>query len=406
MTNKHIDPVTGEVLSDQISSTLATWPTFVQGLSAAEEMQARAKIAMKLSQAYSEIERVLHDDRNTEHKYSYASAETIYRTCRNGLTKVGLAIVPIMGNYLDIPILKKDNSGERRGAYLLVDFNFCLIDSETGYTIVIPWRGEVMEYGDKAFNKAATNATKYMLRTLFLLPTDREEDADRHSPTDRPSTRYEKRKEPERTANDEALEAKSHRVKFATEFMRKHGLDLDRINLKKFKETAELYGLEVMETFYNFCMARPDLKTWPDYIQLLEEYNQSKTMMEGKEPSESLPPTKSESCEPGPEPKPSDAQTKSKSAKEAAPTTGTRQESEPEKPTAANSSESFIQACERLSKAVRLSPDKLLIARRANAVTFTVEELVAETISNFPRGGVAQLYATLERLEKSLAEDK
>ena len=186
MENTTINPDTGEVLEDTIRQALDAWPKVIAGLEPAVEMAARAKLAAKLTEAYNTIEGVLHDDTNDEHRYSFASAETIYRTVRAGLAEVGLAIIPFMGNYFETPILKKDNSGERRGAYLVVDFDYCLIDAETGYTLVIPWRGEVMEYGDKAFNKAATNATKYMLRTLFLLPTDKDDDPDRDSHTDRP----------------------------------------------------------------------------------------------------------------------------------------------------------------------------------------------------------------------------
>lgn len=188
-----VDPLTGEVLEtvniqENIITQIDRWPKVVTGLDPLKELELRGKLAFKLSQAYQKVSAVLHDDKNTEHKYSFASAETIYKTCRNGMAEVGLAVIPFMGSYLEVPILKNDNSGERRGAYLQVNFDYCLIDSETGYTVVIPWIGEVMEYGDKAFNKASTNATKYMLRTLFLLPTDKEEDPDRNSEEGRPGT--------------------------------------------------------------------------------------------------------------------------------------------------------------------------------------------------------------------------
>lgn len=183
---REIDEASGEVV-ETMERKLDEWPKIVQGLEPLKELDLRGKLALKLSKAYRAVAAVVHDDTNTEHKYSFASAEVIYKVCREGMAEVGLAILPFMGDYLEAPILKKDNSGERRGAYLQVNFDYVLMDSETGYGIVIPWVGEVMEYGDKAFNKASTNATKYMLRTLFLLPTDKDEDPDRGAEQGRPS---------------------------------------------------------------------------------------------------------------------------------------------------------------------------------------------------------------------------
>lgn len=209
MADEHrtVDPQTGEVLEtvnvQAIDTKLAEWPKVIPGLDSERELELRGKLALKLSKAYLAVAAVVHDDQNTEYKYSFASAETIYKACRAGMAEVGLAVIPFMGSYLEVPILKKDNSGERRGAYLQVNFDYCLIDGETGYTVVIPWVGEVMEYGDKAFNKASTNATKYMLRTLFLLPTDKDEDPDRGGEQNRPATQSapNARQEPRRGAN-------------------------------------------------------------------------------------------------------------------------------------------------------------------------------------------------------------
>lgn len=185
-----LDPSIGDVPVGHFSHVLASWPKVLEGLDLAKEMELRGKLALKLSKAYEEVSAVAKDGRNTEHKYNFASAETIYATCRAGMAKVGLAILPFMGSSIEAPILKKDQSGERRGAYLQVQFDYCLIDTETGYTVVIPWVGEVMEYGDKAYNKASTNATKYMLRTLFLLPVDKDDDPDKGSEQGRPALRH------------------------------------------------------------------------------------------------------------------------------------------------------------------------------------------------------------------------
>ena len=191
MSERNIDQETGEV-SETITRRLDEWPKVIGGIEPLKELELRGKLAAKLSKAYVAVAAVVHDDNNTEHKYSFASAETIYKACRKGMSEVGLAILPFMGDYVETPIFKiaqGGGQGDRRGAYMQVNFDYVLMDTETGYGVVIPWVGEVMEYGDKAFNKASTNATKYMLRTLFLLPTDKDDDPDRASEEGRPATR-------------------------------------------------------------------------------------------------------------------------------------------------------------------------------------------------------------------------
>lgn len=278
---------------ENIERRVQTWTTTVKGLTPEKELEMRGKIALKLSKAYVAIESVIHDDKNQKHDYSFASAETIYRTCRKGMAEVGLAVVPLMGEFIEIPIYTRQPNGaegDRRGAYVQVDFDFVLMDGETGYCIVIPWRGEVMEYGDKAFNKASTNATKYMLRTLFLLPTDKGEDTDSTDHNDRPSRNRggqrgggRDRSEPQQDQETHAgrgqgqgqaevqtpqltpEEAEKRRVaKEANDLIEKMGLKGDAMGLKDFSKIARSKEKEPLTAFLETAKANPTLKTWTE----------------------------------------------------------------------------------------------------------------------------------------------
>lgn len=151
-----------------------------------QELALRAKLAAKLTKAYGLTKSVEKDQKHPKHNYKFASVESIYRSAREALEEAGIAILPIMGPFMAEEVRRKEDSNERSGAYLQTRFDFCLVDSETGYTLTLPWVGEVAEFGDKGINKTATSALKYFLRTLLMLPTDGEDDPDRGDGAARP----------------------------------------------------------------------------------------------------------------------------------------------------------------------------------------------------------------------------
>lgn len=273
-----------------IKATLEGWPKSFP-LEPDKELELRGKLALKLSKAYAEIDAVAKTGRNDTHKYNFASADDVFAVCRSGMNKVGLAILPVMGAYTDLPIWKIDNKGnetaERRGAYVVCEFDFCLIDTDTGYTVPIPWRGEVMEYGDKAFNKAATNATKYALRTLFLLPTDASDDPDSYGEEGRPATtqagqntrsaQKDKGKKSEPKKQGETAQELTEAELITREFARKanamlgdRGLNGGDEGFAAFKELALGYGVAPLRAFVEIGEQFPEINLWPQFINKLQ----------------------------------------------------------------------------------------------------------------------------------------
>lgn len=166
-------------MSEQVPGTMVlepSWRVTIGQLEPARELELSAQLARKIAGAYEAIRPVDKDGYNQFHKYKFATAEDIYRSCRQGLKAVGLAILPQMRTITETIETSKDG---KRTIYLRVQMDFVLMDAETGYRAVIPWAGEVAETGgDKAINKALTSALKYLLRTVFLMPTDGEDDPD------------------------------------------------------------------------------------------------------------------------------------------------------------------------------------------------------------------------------------
>jgi hypothetical protein len=407
-----VNPVTGEILEgiqDHIDVQIERWPKVISGLEPLKELELRGKLAAKLAQAYQRISAVIHDDRNTEHKYSFASAETIYKTCRNGMAEVGLAIIPFMDSYIEAPIFKTTPSGEqgdRRGAYMLVNFDYCLIDSETGYTVVIPWRGEVMEYGDKAFNKASTNATKYMLRTLFLLPTDRDDDPDRSSEEGRPLTqnrgRGQNRGEQQNRQSASEAQKESEFIamyKAANAKIKELKLDEDRDGLRSFSEKARAANLDPLALFRKFSSDKGDLRTWNEFHLVLDEYiaanaaneslGKSQPKSEGDDGSLSSTEESKTSNEP-------DGKTNLPSSDESE-KTDTVEGSQPK--TSSVSSSPNPESVIRLKKALERSPDKDMVLNRAKSLGISVDDLIAEAVSRNEKAAMPHLLAIIEEFE-------
>jgi hypothetical protein len=186
------------IAADRVEAELANWQPQI-ALAPADELPLRAKLAAKIAKCYASISAVSKDGTNQHHKYKFASTEAIYGVARAGMSDSGLALVPMM----------QDHTEQARGSgmYLQMRWQFALMDAETGYALVIPWKSEVYETSiDKGLNKLATAATKYLLRTLFLIPTDADSDPDssggdgQREPVSQPQRNARRARQPEAPA--------------------------------------------------------------------------------------------------------------------------------------------------------------------------------------------------------------
>ena len=128
-------------------------------------------IYAKLAAAISDVERIGRDGKNQHFKYTYTSAEQVYRVIRGPLLQHGLVVIPEATGY------------ETAGDLSTVRLRMRIVDTETGEEIVSQWYGEGQDKGDKAIFKAFTGGMKTWLKHLFLLPADDDPEAD--SATDR-----------------------------------------------------------------------------------------------------------------------------------------------------------------------------------------------------------------------------
>ena len=135
-------------------------------------------IYAKLAAAISDVERIGKDGKNQHFKYTYTSAEQVYRVIRGPLLSHGLVVIPEATGY------------ETAGDLGTVRLRLRIVDTETGEQIESQWYGEGQDKGDKAIYKAVSGGMKTWLKHLFLLPADDDPEAD--PATDRAPARSKK----------------------------------------------------------------------------------------------------------------------------------------------------------------------------------------------------------------------
>lgn len=123
-------------------------------------------IAAKLATAIGEVERIGKDGTNAHFKYTYTSAEQVYRVIRGPLLNNGLVVIPSV------------EESTTQGQTTILKLHLRLIDTETGESIEAYWMGEGQDKGDKGPYKAATGGMKTWLKHLFLLPADDDPEAE------------------------------------------------------------------------------------------------------------------------------------------------------------------------------------------------------------------------------------
>lgn len=129
-------------------------------------MTAKTTIAAKLAAAIGEVDRIGKDGTNSHFKYTYTSAEQVYRVVRKPPLDQGLVVIPSVAE------------STTQGQTTVTKLHLRLIDTETGESIEAFWMGEGQDKGDKGPYKAATGGMKTWLKHLFLLPADDDPEGD------------------------------------------------------------------------------------------------------------------------------------------------------------------------------------------------------------------------------------
>lgn len=139
---------------------------------------APANLIAKVVKAIAAAGEVVKDKENTEHHYKFASVESMLKAVRDPLYAEGVLLQVQPREFVDDEVTARSGS---KGSRVIVEVDFTFTDGYESFTIE-RWRGEAIDYSDKAYGKAYTNAIKTFIRAQWLLPADDDTDGDRQSP--------------------------------------------------------------------------------------------------------------------------------------------------------------------------------------------------------------------------------
>ncbi|WP_084662055.1 ERF family protein [Sulfobacillus thermosulfidooxidans] len=145
-------------------------------LPAFQPLKLEPKFLTKLAKALGQIHRVPKRGRNDYQKYDYATEADILAAVRGPLADNGLALFCYMADKRQVHW--NVGAGKPLQFKTIVTLIFTLCDTETGESIALPFQGEGIDNLDKGLPKAITAATKYFLKTTFLIATGDDPEAD------------------------------------------------------------------------------------------------------------------------------------------------------------------------------------------------------------------------------------
>lgn len=130
-------------------------------------------LAMKMVKIMGAVGNIAKDGQNKFQNYAFIQSDDVLNAVRAEMVKHNVIVFPRMLGY--------EQSAETKGFHAVVQFEFTLIDAETGEAMSGQWFGEASDSGDKSFSKAGTSALKYWLLKTFMIAAG-EPDADKESP--------------------------------------------------------------------------------------------------------------------------------------------------------------------------------------------------------------------------------
>lgn len=130
-------------------------------------MNYSVKVATKIAAVMGKIEYLKKDGKMEfgTTKYNFLSEAKITKELREKTLEVGLVIVPIGCDVIELL-----NQSEA------VEMEYAIIDIESGEGIEVKIAGKGKDVGDKSMYKAMTGAYKYMQRQTFAIPTGEDPD--------------------------------------------------------------------------------------------------------------------------------------------------------------------------------------------------------------------------------------
>lgn len=144
------------------------------------------KIHAALCQIQSEVAHVPKNRRNSGQGYLYRGIDDFCLAVQRVMARCGVHVYPVR---LDVTRTAVPTKSGGSSTLATLDGTWRFTCAEDGSSIDVEGRGEALDVGDKSTGKAISYALKYVLRDVFLLPTDDpDEDTEADQPPERSAT--------------------------------------------------------------------------------------------------------------------------------------------------------------------------------------------------------------------------
>lgn len=129
-------------------------------------------LVSKLVEAMSAIGGIAKKGRNDHHEYEYLRATDVAKVVRKELFKRGILLTSDEKEVSDKQITSYSG---KVFTYVRLKVEYTLRDAASTETIVGCGFGDAMDSGDKAIYKAKTGALKYFLRSIGIIPDEKDD---------------------------------------------------------------------------------------------------------------------------------------------------------------------------------------------------------------------------------------
>jgi len=148
----------------------------------------------------AKIKAVGKDHKNEMQNYKFRSIDDVYNACNKALSDEKITVEPnyeVISN--EVTQEKTNYQGKEkikniRSVVLKAKYKFIADD---GSFIEASSIGEAIDFSDKAFNKAMSQAFKYVLFQVFMIPTEEEKDTEFQNNQIPPKQKEEQKTQPE-----------------------------------------------------------------------------------------------------------------------------------------------------------------------------------------------------------------
>lgn len=133
------------------------------------------KISAAIVKAQAEIRSAQKSGDNKFDKYAYSKLEDFFASAKPAMAANGLALIVSVKSYESLPDRSTKNGGTEHAVRVMLEG---ALIHESGETLIITGCGEGQDRADKALYKAITGGKKYLLASLFSIPTTDDPEAD------------------------------------------------------------------------------------------------------------------------------------------------------------------------------------------------------------------------------------